>query len=84
MASASGSVCARITGIMAPWLMALDDVHGSLPFAILICILLVDLVLFVSFIPETKQRHMVEHMPPDSEFYFDFMRRKADTQPAIE
>ncbi|UMM30519.1 hypothetical protein L5515_012367 [Caenorhabditis briggsae] len=58
------SMMSRIGSMFSPQLFYLSDIAEWIPYAVLVGMQLLDLVIFCIFIPETKGVHLENHLPP--------------------
>ncbi|PIC36258.1 hypothetical protein B9Z55_015322 [Caenorhabditis nigoni] len=61
--SAVSTMC-RVGAMFSPQLFYLSDIGEWIPYAVLVGMQLLDLVIFCIFIPETKGVHLENHLPP--------------------
>lgn len=60
----------RVGVVFSPFIFYLADYWLALPFCFMIVFSLIDTFSFECLLPETKGRHLVEHMPPRDEWCF--------------
>lgn len=60
----------RVGVVCSPFIFYLADYWLALPFCFMICFSLIDTFSFECCLPETKGRHLVEHMPPRETWFF--------------
>ncbi|KAF1755464.1 hypothetical protein GCK72_022033 [Caenorhabditis remanei] len=60
----------RVGVVCSPFIFYLADYWLALPFCCMIFFSLIDTFSFECLLPETKGRHLVEHMPPRHEWWF--------------
>uniref|UniRef100_A0A914ZPW5 Major facilitator superfamily (MFS) profile domain-containing protein n=1 Tax=Parascaris univalens TaxID=6257 RepID=A0A914ZPW5_PARUN len=63
IASAHALTWGRIGGIVAPQIFYLSTFHSSMPYAIIISMALLDVLLFDAFLPETKHGALSSETP---------------------
>ena len=64
------STASRIGSILAPQLFKLNDFFLSLPYLVLLVLCIIDIISFEMIIPETKGRHLENHLPPKEQRLF--------------
>ncbi|CAI5450626.1 unnamed protein product [Caenorhabditis angaria] len=60
----------RIGVVVSPFVFYLADYWLGLPFLVMILLSFIDTFSFECLLPETKGKHLVEHMPPKNEWFF--------------
>lgn len=60
----------RVGVVFSPFIFYLADYWLALPFCFMIFFSLIDTFSFECLLPETKGRHLVEHMPPRDQWCF--------------
>lgn len=60
----------RVGVVLSPFIFYLADYWLALPFCFMILFSLIDTFSFECLLPETKGRHLVEHMPPRHQWWF--------------
>uniref|UniRef100_A0A915DIQ0 Major facilitator superfamily (MFS) profile domain-containing protein n=1 Tax=Ditylenchus dipsaci TaxID=166011 RepID=A0A915DIQ0_9BILA len=70
LAASFVQIASRTGAVMAPHVFYLAMYWAPLPFLVMLLPMVVNLLLFSTFIPETKNSPMVDHMPDPSERIF--------------